>query len=251
MPRKDYVCLDAQAAALNFEDFILGDRSDNEMLGTDGDDTFLSSRGSDIMTGGEGIDIVNYSAHRGAITIGPAGAIDKGRGQSDLLRDIEVIVGAENKPNQIDVSSVGEESSAYLDVDLSKGALSAKDIPFIGELSFSIEHFQHVTGSGNDDIIIGDAQNNRLNGGGGNDIINGGLGRNSLNGGDGADTFIYSGGNDRIVDFNAAEGDVIKADAAYTNIEQTSRGTLLSFDDGGQIMLSGISASDVQLDWFF
>ena len=251
MPRKDYVCLDAQAAALNFEDFILGDRSDNEMLGTDGDDTFLSSRGSDIMSGGDGIDIVDYSAHRGAITIGPAGAIDKGRGQSDLLRDIEVIVGAENKPNQIDVSSVGEESSAYLDVDLSKGALSAQDIPFIGELSFSIEHFQHVTGSGNDDIIIGDAQNNRLNGGGGNDIINGGLGRNSLNGGDGADTFIYSGGNDRIVDFNAAEGDVIKADAAYTNIEQTSRGTLLSFDDGGQIMLSGISASDVQLDWFF
>ena len=64
-------------------------------------------------------------------------------------------------------------------------------------------------------------------------------------------SLIYSGGNDRIVDFNAAEGDVIKADAAYTNIEQTSRGTLLSFDDGGQIMLSGISASDVQLDWFF
>ena len=147
MPKRAKFCLEDNVTPLslnnlNLEDVILGDRSNNEMTGTDANDIFLSSRGSDIMKGGDGIDIVDYSAHRGAITIGPAGAIDKGRGESDLLRDIEVIIGAEDRPNRIDVSSVGEASSAYLDVDLSTGELSAKDIPFIGNLSFSIEHFQ-------------------------------------------------------------------------------------------------------------
>lgn len=256
MPKRAKICLEDNVTPLslnnlNLEDVILGDRSNNEMTGTDANDIFLSSRGSDIMKGGDGIDIVDYSAHRGAITIGPAGAIDKGRGESDLIRDIEVIVGAEDRPNRIDVSSVGEASSAYLDVDLSTGELSAKDIPFIGNLSFSIEHFQHVTGSGNADIIIGNDQNNQLDGGAGDDIIDGGLGRNNIKGGEGADTFIYSGGVDRIHDFNPDEGDVIKLGAEYSDVQQTNRGTLLSFEDGGQLMLCGISATDLQTDWFF
>ena len=256
MPKRAKICLEDNASPLsldsfNLEDVILGDRSDNDMTGTDANDIFLSNQGSDIMDGGLGIDIVDYSAHRKAITLGPAGVIDKGRGESDILKDIEVIVGAEDRPNRIDVSSVGEASSAYLDVDLLTGDLSAKDIPFIGNLSFSIEHFQHVIGSGNGDIIIGNDQNNQLDGGAGGDIIDGGLGRNIIKGGEGADTFIYSGGIDRIHDFNPDEGDVIKVGAEYSDVQQTNRGTLLSFEDGGQLMLCGISATDLQADWFF
>ena len=129
------------------------------MTGVDANDIFLSSRGSDITDVGAGIGIIDYSAHRGAITRGPAG-------ESDLLRDIQVIVGAEGQANRIDVSSIGGKSSAYLDVNLSKGYLSAKDIPVIGNLSFSIKYFQHVTGSGNNDIIISNDQNNQRNCGG-------------------------------------------------------------------------------------
>ena len=256
MPKRAKICLEDNVSPLsldsfNLEDVILGDRSDNDMTGTDANDIFLSSQGSDIMDGGRGIDIVDYSAHRGAITLGPAGVIDKGRGERDLLRDIEVVVGAEGQANRVDVSSVGDASSAYLDVDLSTGDLSAKDIPFIGDLSFSIEYFQHVTGSGNADIIIGNDQNNQLDGGAGDDIIDGGLGRNNIKGGEGADTFIYSGGIDRIHDFNPDEGDVIKLGAEYSDVQQTNRGTLLSFEDGGQLILCGISATDLQADWFF
>ncbi len=67
------------------------------------------------------------------------------------------------------------------------------NIPFIGELSYSIEESRHVNGTINDDVIIGDEQNNRLNGNAGDDVIQDGLGRNNLSGGDGADTFVFNG----------------------------------------------------------
>lgn len=58
-----------------------------------------------------------------------------------------------------------------------------------------------------DDIVLGGAGNDTLHGGGGSDI---------LQGGSGADTFFYdsvndsrAGSSDRIVDFDAAEGDLI------------------------------------------
>ena len=130
-----------------FPPATVGGRGSDTLFGTDGDDIFLSSRGSNSIEGGAGIDTVDYSAHRGPITIGTAGTILKGRGQSDIVKDVEVIIGAEGRANRIDVSSVDEESTVSINVDLSSGKLSANDIPFIGTLSYSIENFRHITGS--------------------------------------------------------------------------------------------------------
>ena len=52
--------------------------------------------------------------------------------------------------------------------------------------------------------MIGDSANNRLQGMGGNDTLDGGVGGDdTLEGGDGADTFVYQGGHDVIVDYDA------------------------------------------------
>ena len=63
-----------------------------------------------------------------------------------------------------------------------------------------------------DERAFGFAGNDTLVGGDGDDTLDGGTGNDTLTGGAGADTFIYSGGNDVITDFNAAEGDVMAGD---------------------------------------
>jgi len=95
----------------------------------------------------------------------------------------------------------------------------------VGEIGgYSIAHgaeIENATGARGRDLLIGNALDNVLLGGGGadtliggdgNDTLDGGRGRDILIGGLGADIFVYSGGNDVIRDFNAAEGDVLVGD---------------------------------------
>nr|WP_207388749.1 immunoglobulin-like domain-containing protein [Stutzerimonas kirkiae] len=69
-----------------------------------------------------------------------------------------------------------------------------------------------LRGGAGDDTLIGGAGNDILIGGDGDDILIGGSGDDILTGGAGADTFKWQagdGGNDRITDFDADEGDKI------------------------------------------
>jgi Ca2+-binding RTX toxin-like protein len=66
-----------------------------------------------------------------------------------------------------------------------------------------VQNFNHVTGTLNDDVIIGNSLNNNLTGGGGKDF---------LTGGSGSDNFILTSindGIDTITDFAWQEGDKI------------------------------------------
>ncbi len=73
----------------------------------------------------------------------------------------------------------------------------------------------YILGNGGSNTLIGGAGKDVISGGAGNDFITGGLDGDQLTGGLGADTFVYttlgdfgSGGtNDRISDFNRADGD--------------------------------------------
>lgn len=75
---------------------------------------------------------------------------------------------------------------------------------------------------GGNDLLFGDAGNDLLNGGAGNDRLLGGSGLDTLIGGAGADVFVldqygsdaggqFDSGLDRILDFDAAQGDRIDA----------------------------------------
>lgn len=76
-----------------------------------------------------------------------------------------------------------------------------------------------LTGSDGSDILVGGAGNDTLYGGDGNDILYGGAGNDTLYGGAGADRFVFTDaatdGHDRIMDFNADEGDRIDLDALF------------------------------------
>jgi Ca2+-binding RTX toxin-like protein len=82
-----------------------------------------------------------------------------------------------------------------------------------------------TTGGNGNDIIFGTSAGNKLLGQGGNDILIGLGGADTLDGGNGADRFVYTGRSqaaayaqstlsnlDRIVGFDAAEGDRIQLD---------------------------------------
>ena len=69
-----------------------------------------------------------------------------------------------------------------------------------------------VDGGSGEDIIWGSDANETIQGGVGDDVIFGGAGTNILTGGLGADEFQFTmtSTNDRVTDFNAAQGDTLK-----------------------------------------
>jgi Ca2+-binding RTX toxin-like protein len=75
-----------------------------------------------------------------------------------------------------------------------------------------------LTGTGDDEFLFGGPLADVLNGGGGNDTLLGGAGADNLTGGLGADTFKLTNATvaDIIVDYDAAQGDVIDLSSLFT-----------------------------------
>ena len=105
------------------------------------------------------------------------------------------------------------------------------------------------------DRLDGGLGNDRIYGGDGDDVLIGSTGADHLNGGAGADSFrfIQGFGTDRIVDFSAGEGDLIRLDARLwggaLTVDQvvskfgsvTGGDLLFSFRNGDQILIQGLS----------
>lgn len=170
----------------------------DNIVGTIFNDTFVGSNGNDRFNGGSGFDTADYSNLRtffGApqsITILPTGGILKGSLGSDQLTSVERIIAnpfASN--NLIDASTAAAPS--FIDVDLSTSRLTVRNVPFLGTLNFTVNNFDDVSGTNQNDLIRGDSQNNRLRGNGGNDTFFGTTGNDTLDGGTGNDTADYRG----------------------------------------------------------
>jgi Ca2+-binding RTX toxin-like protein len=205
------------------------DTTRDVLIGGAGDDTIRSEGGADVIDGGEGNDHITAS--------GDGATIDGGAG-NDAISTYggNVQVDGGEGVDRAAVSLV--DASNDLSIDFTSGATTS----FQNGTTFSnIEAFSISGGSGNDffdmtdfddsangntgnDTLIGRGGNDALigaegadviDGGDGNDVITSSEGLDVLTGGAGADYFVYdhsaslgAGANaDRIVDFNAAEGD--------------------------------------------
>jgi serralysin len=175
------------------DDVIRGNSGYNELYGFGGNDTFEGLGGNNVLDGGAGIDTAIYSANPNAVQADLAigKATHGATGHYDMLVSIENLVG-----------------SAH------------------GDTLYGDSKANRLEGGGGHDYLNGRAGNDVLKGDGGNDRLVGGIGADELWGGTGADIFHYNTVNesfymnnptlllsmkfsDRIMDFNASEGDRI------------------------------------------
>ena len=249
-------------SATNQEDILNGNFQDNILEGHNGNDIIYAGLGNDTLDGGGYFDTVDYSNFGQAITMKPMGVMEKANGQSDLLVDVEKIVGALGEYNQIDASSV-EIDTVNLYVDLSLEQVTVKDIPVIGEQDFQVVNFLHVLGTDQADTIIGNSHDNILQGNGGNDVL---IGSNQnyyteeidiLTGGEGADRFVlgdsvqayYQGDSfAKITDFESWEGDrlVVFGTAADYTVSEFEGGTNIAYQ--GDIVAFIVNTTEVDLN---
>ncbi|EDX71409.1 type I secretion target GGXGXDXXX repeat protein domain protein [Coleofasciculus chthonoplastes PCC 7420] len=179
-------------------DRLIGGRGNDRLWGGSGNDRLWGGSGNDTLNGGTGIDTADYSNLGQAITLESVGVINKGSAGTDQIQFIEKIIGATGQANAID-GSTGRSKSTSLDIDLSANNLTVNGIPGIGKATFTIENFINVTGTSQNDTIIGNSADNLLVGGSGNDTLIGGSGNDRLVGGDGNDVLTGGSGNDRLV----------------------------------------------------
>ncbi len=167
-------------------DTIVGNDKDNTIEGGSGNDILKGSSGNDTLDGGAGNnDIADYGQLNQAITLEAVGVVHKGSLGTDTINNIEHIIGAQGQDNTID-GSTGTSGVTSFDVDLSKETLTVRDIPPLGDVTFSVKNFVNVIGTTQNDTIVGNDEDN---------IINGFGGRDYLTGKGGADTFVLGDGD--------------------------------------------------------
>ncbi|MFV0299612.1 MAG: calcium-binding protein [Paracoccus sp. (in: a-proteobacteria)] len=115
-----------------------------------------------------------------------------------------------------------------------------------------------LLGNAGDDMLSGNAGDDRIRGGAGDDRLDGGAGRDRLWGEAGADSFLFraGGGRDVIVDFQAAEDEVLYfgSQASYDQAVATAQvvdGDLVLRPGGGDLItLKGVDDLSGLDQWF-
>ncbi|WP_374469642.1 hypothetical protein [Phenylobacterium sp.] len=111
-----------------------------------------------------------------------------------------------------------------------------------------------LSGGAGDDILRGGRDNDSLSGGDGNDWLSGDRGDDTLVGGAGADIFhTFQGAElDRVLDFNAGEGDrVFVLPGTTYSVSQAGADTVIDLGGGDRMVLVGVSASSLPAGWIF
>ena len=121
------------------------------------------------------------------------------------------------------------------------------------DLLFGDNGSDTLDGNDGSDTLRGGQGDDVLNGGAGDDWMAGDEGNDLLTGGAGADVFHWNGkGNDRILDFNFAEGDRIWVPLYSTgSAAQVGSDYVISMDGGDKLTLVGVKEAQLGLDWLF
>ena len=220
------------------DDYLNGGAGNDMLFGENGNDTLVGGQGADALNGGAGIDTADYSASAAAVNVSLlTGQGLGGDAEGDTLASIENLTGSAfddtligDGGNNILIGGAGNDvlvggagadvlnggdgidtadystSTSAVNVNLETGVAHGGDAE--GDTLISIEN---LVGSQFDDVLVGDANVNKIYGGDGNDTITGGHNDDFMYGGNGNDTFLvewsYHGdtydGGDGIDTFNA------------------------------------------------
>jgi hypothetical protein len=228
-------------------DILFSTPGDDLVLAKGGNDTIFGSLGNDFYNGGDGFDTLDYTELGQKITLLPRGLIGNGDSQGSQIQEIERIVGAPRKKNNIDGSG-GSKTPVFFTIDLSEDKLVVENTPTFGSVEFVVENFVNVEGTENSDSIIGDQGKNKLSGNGGNDTLIGKLGKDTLIGGSGNDTL--TGTDPSIQNSGVREKDVLtggtgadqfilgnESGSFYDDLGNKDFARITDFSSGDQIQL--------------
>lgn len=178
-------------------DAITGSQVSNSIDAQNGDDFITATRGNDFVSGGDGFDTIDYSELGVAVTLLPAGVIQKAGGAGiDTAFQVERFIGAAGLANRVDGSTASAGIS--FEISLATQFLDVQNVPGFGNILQFVENFVDVVGTNGSDFIEGSSGRNRLDGLNGNDDIFGGAGVDIITGGAGNDFISGQSGNDLI-----------------------------------------------------
>ena len=192
----------------NGNDVLMGDAGNDVLQGETGDDRLEGNAGNDTLDGGPGIDTADYSHALGSVGVdlGAGVAADDGNLGSDLLIDIENVIGT----------------------------------PY-GDYLVGSDKSNTLLGFTGNDVLRGLAGDDLLDGGDGSDTLDGGQGDDRLiGGGRESDVLMGGEGNDTLEDWGRDGGSNYVAggpgDDVYY-IEETRYGGLYEASQEGTDLL--------------
>jgi Ca2+-binding RTX toxin-like protein len=203
--------LDALDGVTNGADGVYGYDGADWLFGLGGDDWLAGGKGADHLFGGTGSDWASYQDSSAGVHVDLFGGFGlNGDAAGDTLDSIENVFG----------SAHGDTLVGNAQGNMLKGAGGEDSL-----LGFSGN--DRLYGGAGEDQLFGLNDNDMLYGDAGDDTLEGGLGRDEMYGGADADTFVWNATAetatngfiaDRIMDFDAGEGDQIDLSGIDANV---------------------------------
>ena len=230
-------------------DVIVLDTTVRSYSAGDGDDNVTGSYMDDTLRGEAGADTLNGGAGNDTVEGGAGTSYLRGNEGDDVVTGGDAFDDAHGNQGNDTVSGGGGDDWVVggKDQDVLFGDAGA-DIVY-GNLGDD-------TCSGGDgaDIVRGGQGNDTLTGGAGADWLAGDRGDDTMTGGAGADVFHTwsEAGIDRVLDFNAAEGDRVNLLPGTTySVAQVGADTVIDLGAGNQMVLVGVQLSGLPNGWIF
>jgi Ca2+-binding RTX toxin-like protein len=230
-------------------DRITGGFGADLLRGFAGNDLLSGGGGADTLWGGAGSDVIYAQA--------PASATSAAAG-STYLR-------GEEGDDYIIGGSAFDDIHGNQGADTGSGGagddwvVGGKDNDLLfgdagGDLVYGNIGADTCVGGAGNDVVRGGQDNDVVFGGAGDDFVSGDRGDDTMTGGAGADLFHTFGdaGIDRVVDFNAAQGDRVMLDpGTQFTLAQSGGDTVVTMVGGGQMVLVGTQLSTLLPGWIF
>lgn len=200
-----------------------GDGND-KVSGDSGDDTFFDGLGRDEFDGGSGDDV--FFADAGGFSY-----------------DKDKFIGGSG----FDTLNFELSGARFVEVDLNDKEVITHGVSGSNQnaqVSADVDGIEAVVGTDGDDTFKGDKRDNTFVGGAGDDEFRGLAGVDTFVGGVGADVYVWFGkdvvdqktnahlGVDRILDFNASEGDTLNVRAITKELDYEDLSEVLKAQDG-------------------